>query len=130
MPTPYRVLGLRIPGLVAGADLSGSQYRFVKPGATEGKVAAITAATDRPIGVLLDAPSADGKLAEVASFEITEVTAGAAVAYGAEVQTDAQGRAITAVATGYVVGRALQAAGAAGDRFSVALNCFNPPLKA
>jgi hypothetical protein len=129
MSTPFRVPGLRIPGLIAGADLSANQYRFVKAGSAEGEVVAIAAATDRPVGVQLDKPTAS-KTVDVGSFEITEVIAGAAVALDAEVQTDAQGRAITAVATGYVVGRALTAASDAGDRISVALNCFNPPLKA
>jgi hypothetical protein len=123
-------VGPRIPGLLAGADLSANQFKFVKAGASEGLVVAIAAATDRPIGVQLDKPSAAGKVIEVASMEITEVIAGAAVAYGAEVQTNAAGQAITAVATGFVVGRALQAAANAGDRISVALNCWNPPLKA
>jgi len=127
MPTPYRVIGLRIPGLVAGADLSAQQFRFVKAGANEGEVVAITAATDRPAGVLLDAPNAAGRIVEVASFEITEVTAGAAIPYGAEVQTDPQGRAIAAVTGGFVVGRALQVAVGVGARISIALNCFNPP---
>src|SRR5262245_33284985 len=129
MPTPYRVIGLRIPGLRAGADLSAQQYRFVKPGTAEGEVVAVDVAGERAIGVLLDNPK-PGNVAEVASFEITEVTAGAPIAYGAEVQTDAQGRVIPAVAGGSVLGRALQAATAAGDRISIAVNCFNPPVKA
>src|SRR5262245_53725531 len=128
MPTPYRVIGLRIPGLRAGADLSAQQYRFVKPGAAEGEVIAVTASGERAIGVLLDNPKL-GNVAEVASFEITEITAGAAIPYGADVQTDAQGRAIPAVAGGAVLARALQPATASGDRISIAVNCFNPPTK-
>jgi hypothetical protein len=122
MGTPYRVDGVKIPGLSAGVDLSANQYRFVKPGATEGQVVACAAVTDKPIGVQYDAPNAAGKPIEVAVGPVVEVIAGAAVAYGAEVQTDAQGRAITLAATGTSVGRALQAAGAAGDRISVLSN--------
>ena len=129
MSTPYRVIGLRIPGLRAGADLSAQQFRFVKPGAADGDVVAVSATGERAFGVLLDNPK-PGMTAEVASFEITEVTAGAPIPYGAEVQTDAQGRAIVAVSGGAVLGRALQAATAAGDRISIAMNCFNPPVKA
>ena len=123
MGTPFRGYEVRVPGLAAGADLSANQYRFVKPGATADQVVAIAAATDKPIGVQYDTPDAAGKAAEVVVAGIVEVMAGAAVAYGAEVQTDAQGRAITIAVTGTVVGRALQAAGAAGDRIAVLLNC-------
>jgi hypothetical protein len=123
MGTPFRGYEVRIPGLAAGADLSANQYRFVKAGATEGQVVAIAAATDKPLGVQYDTPNAAGKAIEVVSAGIVEVTAGAAVAYGAEVQTNASGKAITVTTGGTVVGRALQAATADGDRIAVLLNC-------
>ncbi len=122
MGTPFRGQEVRIPGLAAGADLSANQYRFVKPGATEGQVVAIAAATDKPIGVQYDAPNAAGKEIEVASGGIVEVTAGAAIAYGAEVQTNAAGKAITLTTGGTSIGRALQAASADGDRLSILAN--------
>jgi hypothetical protein len=122
MGTPFRGQEIRVPGLAAGADLSANQYRFVKPGATEGQVVAIAAAADKPIGVQYDTPSAAGRAIEVASGGIVEVTAGAAIAYGAEVQTNATGKAITATTGGTVVGRALQAAAADGDRISILAN--------
>lgn len=128
--TAFSVPGHPQAPLSAGADLSANQHKFVKPHSTEGQVVAIAAATDRPIGVQLDAPAAAGRPGVFAQFGIYEVIAGAAVAYGAEVQTDSSGRAITAVATGYVVGRALQAAENAGERIAVYVNCVNPPLKA
>ena len=128
--TPFTIAGHPQAPLYAGADLSALENTFVKPGATEGQVVAVAAATDQPIGVLLDEPSAAGKVANVVQFGIYEVVAGAAVAYGALVQTDASGRAITAVATGYVVGRALQAAENAGEKIAVFINCINPWLKA
>jgi len=115
---------------VAGANLSALQYRFLKAHSVEGQVVAIAAATDQPICLLLDKPDAQGKVCESRQTGTWEVEAGAAVAYGALVQPDSVGRAITAVATGYVCGRALQAAGAAGERISVTINCVNPWLKA
>jgi hypothetical protein len=121
--TPFRSAGLRIPGLMAGADLSANQFRFVKPGGTELQVVAIAAATDKPIGVQYDVPNAAGKAIEVQSDGVVEVIAGAAIALGAEVQTNATGKAITATTGGTVVGRALIAATADGDRISVLLNC-------
>ncbi|MFW2438065.1 MAG: DUF2190 family protein [Arenicellales bacterium] len=50
----------------------------------------------------------------------TIVEAGAAIALGAKLETDASGRAITQAA-GPVVGRALQAASAAGEKIEVLL---------
>lgn len=126
----FRVEGPRIPGLKAGANLSTNRFRFVKPDATADQVIAIAAATDQPIGVQLDKPDTAGKLIDVESQGIAMVEAGAAIAYGVLVQSDAVGRAITAASTGYVCGRALAAAGGAGERIPVALNCINPWLKA
>ena len=126
--TPYRIPGHPAAPLVAGADLSANQFRFVKPGATEGQVIAIAAATDVPCALQLDKPDAAGKVGQFVQFGIYEVEAGAVVAYGDRVQCDAQGRAIVAVATGYPVGRALQAAGGAGERISVFINTVAPSV--
>lgn len=70
-------------------------------------------------GVSADA-GVSGDLIPVVRIGTAVVAAGAAVAAGALVQTDSQGRAITRDA-GVVVGRALQAAGAAGARIEVLL---------
>ena len=126
----FAVEGFRIPGLKAGANLSSNRYRFVKYDATADQVVAMAAVTDQPAGVQLDKPDAAGKLIDVAATGIEMVEAGAAVSYGALVQSDASGRAITAASTGYVAGRALAAASGAGERIPVLLNCVNPWLKA
>jgi hypothetical protein len=126
--TPYRVPGLRIPGLLAGANLAANQYRFVKPGATEGQVIAIAAVTDVPCGIQLDKPDAAGKQIEVETFGITEVEVGAAVTYGDRLQCDAVGRAIAAAATGFPVARALGAATAAGQRIPVFVYAIAPAV--
>jgi len=128
--TPYRMPGTPNAPFIAGANLSALQYRFLKPGATEGQVVTMAAATDQPICLLLDKPDAQGKVAETVQFGIYEVEAGAVVAWGALIQSDSVGRAITAVATGYVCGRALQAAGAAGERIACYIWTVNPWLKA
>lgn len=61
-----------------------------------------------------------GEQAGIDSHGVLVVEAGAAVAVDAEVQTDASGRAITKAA-GIGLGRALDAAGAAGDFIRVKL---------
>lgn len=126
--TPYRIPGHPTAPLAAGADLSSNQFRFVKAGATEGQVVAIAAATDIPIALQLDKPNAAAKPGEFVQFGIYEIEAGAAVSYGDRIQTDAQGRAITAVATGYPVGRALQAAANAGERIACFINTIAPSV--
>jgi hypothetical protein len=128
MPTtPFRAHERRIPGLLASGDLSANQYRFVRAHVTPDKVQAIVAASDRPIGVQQDDPSADGKTVDVVASGITEVVIGAAVAYGDPIQTDAFGRAVPLTATGVCVGYAMQSGTTAGERISAYVNCVNPP---
>lgn len=128
MATPFEVPGFRIPGLLAGADLSTNQFRFVKAGATEGQVVAIAAVTDVPIGVQLDKPSAAARLVEVESFGICRCIAGATLTYGQRVQTDSQGRAIPAAATGFPVAICLTGTVNAGEHVTLAVNCFSPTV--
>lgn len=49
----------------AGADLSTKQFFLVKLDTTEGRVVLCAAATDKPVGILQNAPSAVGRPAEV-----------------------------------------------------------------
>lgn len=70
-------------------------------------------------GVAADA-GVSGDLIPVVRIGTAVVVAGAAVTAGALVESDAQGRAVTRSA-GVVLGRALQAAGAAGARIEVLL---------
>lgn len=110
----------------AGADLSTKQYTFVKlSGST---VISAAAATDLPIGVLLNDP-ASGETAAVAVSGVVKLKASAAIAVGALVGTTSTGTGVTLVAgtdtTKYILGRAVTAAGAAGDIITVAVNCAN-----
>jgi hypothetical protein len=79
--------------------------------------------TDEVVGVSMEAVAAgnDG-LAVPCARPIgckVEVTAGAAVAAGALVMSDATGRAITATATNKIHGQALTAAAAAGEVITI-----------
>lgn len=112
----------------ADEDLSNDQFRIVVLDATSGQVRRPNAATDIPLGVLLNAPSAAGQGAEVALLgPVVKMQAGAgALAIGTIVgceyvsATDA-GKAIAAVATMYPVGIVVEAAGAEDDLASVML---------
>jgi hypothetical protein len=110
----------------AGADLSAKQYTFVKlSGST---VIAAAAATDLPIGVLLN-DAASGETAAVAVSGVVKLKASAAIAVGALVGTTSTGTGVSLAAgtdtTKYILGRAITAAGAAGDIITVAVNCAN-----
>ena len=101
-----------IPGLTAAADLSAVGQVFVKlTGAYQVNVCGNGEAA---IGVLMNAPTA-GQAAKVAGLgDLAAVKAGAAVAAGANVMSDATGRAITAAIVGsYILGQAMDAAAAA-----------------
>lgn len=111
----------------AGADLSAKQYTFVKISGTG--VISVAAATDAPIGVLLNDP-ASGETAAVAVSGIVKLVASAAITAGATIGTTATGTAVTLAAgtdtTKYIVGRAITAAGAGGDIITVAVDCASP----
>ncbi len=110
-----------IPGLVAGADLTESQFRFMQLGAN----LAVTRAGigDRTIGVLQNAP-ADTLGAEVMTAGVTKLLAGVGdLAVGDEVIPGANGTAIAAGAGDPAYGIVLEAA-VAGDVATVLINCM------
>ncbi len=113
---------------VAAADLSAKQYHFVKLD-TDGKVAAITGATDIPYGVLQNKPIADAE-AELVLLGITKISADEALNEGDVLGTSADGQAQVIVAgtdtTVYIVGRCRLAAGAAGRLGTAVVNCVAP----
>lgn len=104
----------------AGADISASQFRFVEL-ASDGQVDPVGTAGGNAVGVLYNLPAAAGRAAQVAVTGRVKVVAGAAITRGAKVSSDNVGRAITAVSTHHVQGRAVQAATAAGEVIEVEL---------
>ena len=109
-----------IPGVVASADLSAHQFKFVNISATG--AALITTAGGIVDGVLQDKPSALNRAASVAYSGVSKVMAGAAVTQGARVMSNATGKAITATATNNISGTALEAASADGNIIAVLLD--------
>lgn len=88
--------------------------RFVTPANAQ------AVADENTLGVATTA-AADGAALAVEVLGTTIVEAGAAVAAGATLKADANGRAITWVTSGAKVAVALQAAGAAGEFIEVLL---------
>jgi hypothetical protein len=114
--------------LAAATDLSAKQYYYVKLNSS-GKAAICAAATDVPIGILQNEPTA-GVEAEVMSLGISKLSSDAALTIGNLVGTssDGQGDAKTAGSdtTEYVCGQVLTASGAAAGLATVTVNCLAP----
>lgn len=110
---------LRSISVEASGDLSASQFRFMVVD-SNGQLAAAGAgaATD---GVLQDDPDAAGKAGELGVEGVSKCEAGAAVAAGDLVASDASGKCVTASTGNVVAGRAMSAASADGEIISVLL---------
>ncbi len=110
-------------GFVAGAAIA--PYRIVKLSAAD-TVVQSAAAADSHIGVVSEVGPASGERCEVHAYGLVFVEAGAAVALGALVTADAQGRGIAAAPAAGVnarhIGVAFEAASAAGDVIRVLLS--------
>lgn len=101
----------------AGADLSSSLNRFVKINSSN--LAVLAGNGDKVLGTLFEVANLGGP-ASIQFGGIAKVIAGAQIAAGATVQSDANGAAIT-LAAGTAAGIALFAAAAAGEVIPVAL---------
>jgi len=122
MPSNYE--NVRSITRVAGADLSDSQYRFVKVG-SDGRVV-LSGNGERAVGVT-GGKAAENRAIEVAFSGRVLVIAGAAVTAGDKVQSDANGAVITQASTGIVCGEALETASQAGELISVLLDAQGAP---
>ena len=126
-------MAYEVPGTMltfqAAADLSAQQFRFVKLDAN-GQVAAISAVTDIPIGVLQDKPAAQGRACNVMLDGVSKVVGGGNLAKADQVGTDSQGRAVAYVAgtdtTKYKLGQILEDNSVAGGLCTMAFDCKNP----
>lgn len=108
----------------AGSDLSASQYCFVDV-AADGQVDVVSSKGAKAAGVLQDKPSAAGRAGMVGVVGITKVKVGAAVTAGAEVISDADGKAIaTDAADQYIQGTALETSTAANQLIAVLIKHY------
>lgn len=107
----------------AGAAIAA--FTLVKHGTADDQVVAAAAATDLVIGATQDIAPAINERVDVAITGITYITAGAAIARGKRLMSDASGRVIEAAATAgsnvETIGVAMEAASAAGDVIKVNL---------
>lgn len=109
----------------AGVDLSAKQYYFVSV-SSDGQIDP-TGDGANADGVLQNKPNAAGVAATVAIAGVSRVVAGAAITCGAQVASNADGKAVTATSGERVLGRATKASLADGDIISVLLKLAGEP---
>ena len=113
--------GFTIPGMLAGADLSSSQYKLVKAASTANEVVVGTSSTSSVLGVLRNDP-ADTEEASVQCAGVVRALSEASVTYGSWVTCSTTGRVkSTTTVDNRVIGIALEA-GNAGDIIKVLLS--------
>ena len=115
-------MAYEIPGysftLPAGEDWANKQFRF---GVLD-NTGAVDVATDGAwvVGVVQNTPSV-ARAATVMNTGVSMVEAGEAIAIGDAIASDSLGRAKTSATGDVIVGRALEAAAAAGEFVAVLL---------
>ena len=109
--------GETLPGIVAAADLTAAQHRFITISAA-GK-AALTGAGARIDAVLENNPNIDQAASLLGPGSVAKVEASAAISIGDDVSAAANGKAATSATTQYIAGVALTAAGADTELISV-----------
>jgi len=115
----YRQFNNQIPGLVAGADLSSSQYKPVRISAdTAGKVYAATAASALAVSIIQNDPTSGQPALLPGLGDICKAVAGANdIAVGDLLTANSSG--VVDITTGFVFAQALEASSAVGDYIQV-----------
>ena len=82
--------------LLAAADLSSYQYRFVK--ITANNTVNVCGSTEQAIGILQNAPDTAGEAARIRVLGVSRLEMSATIAYGAKVGSAANGEGVTVTA--------------------------------
>ncbi len=109
--------GTNLPGIAAGADLSAQQHHFISINSSGEAV--LTGAGAQIDAVLENNPLQGSAASLMGPGSVAKVVAGAAIAVGASVSSDASGEAVTSATTNYIAGTALNAVGGANEIVSV-----------
>lgn len=119
---------VKLVGFTASADLSTHQYKFVKISGVQ-TVTICNGTTDKPIGVLQNAPVSGGA-AEVCMVGISKVVVSGALSRDALIGTGASATAVALTpgtdTTKYVCGTLLIATGGASEVGTAVINCITP----
>ena len=107
----YNNIHGQVETYIAGADLSSSQYLFVK---VSGANVVVAGDGEAAVGILWNDPTS-GKAASVVRGGDPHVYAGAAIAAGVDIASDAAGKAVAATTGDIILGTTRAAAAASGD---------------
>ena len=107
----YNNIHGQVETYIAGADLSSSQYLFVK---VSGANVVVAGDGEAAVGILWNDPTS-GKAASVVRGGDPHVYAGAAIAAGIDIASDAAGKAVAATTGDIILGTTRAAAAASGD---------------
>ena len=112
---------MSIPGMLAGANLSASQYKAVMFASTAGEVIAADGPANSKVCGLLQNDPADGEAADVAYSGIAKgITESTAVTFGSAVVSNTTGELqIVAADENKAIGHALETSSAVGDVINV-----------
>lgn len=117
-----------LPGVVASADLSAKQYLVGKLASTAGQVviAGTLNSTTNPgafVGIIMNKPAAGEEVEFAIDGIVKAIAATSTIAVGDRLWANSTGRLSDAGVTdnGYFLGRALEAAAAAGDIITIKL---------
>ncbi len=117
-----------LPGVTAGADLSAKQYLVGKLASTAGSVviAGTLNSTTNPaafVGVIMNKPASGEEVEFAIDGIVKAIAATSTIAIGDRLWANSTGRLTDAGTTdnGYFLGRALEAASAAGDIITLKL---------
>jgi len=123
-----------VVGRQAAVDLSTKLYRVVKLHSVTGQVTSMSAASDKPYGILLNTPSANqnASVQLICGGGTAKVSAEATIALGAYVMSSADGQAQSATpyagtGTSRIFGVCEEAATSAANVVTIMLN---PPVAA
>ena len=115
---------LDIPGLLAGADLSDSQFLAVKLASTAGEVVVVNATTDVAIGILQNAPE-DTEPAEIRILGVSKMKMAVTVDQGDVLGWNTTGQGTSRANGGSrAFGHAVETSVDAGDISTVLLTGF------
>jgi hypothetical protein len=129
---PFQAQQIRLPGLLAGADLSSGQYKCVELCTTAGEVSLVSGSatgTTAPIlGILQNDPE-DGEEASVCILGLSIAVCGtgagitqANLEAGGAVSANSTGIIHTVLDNTHIVGYAVETASASGDLVTIIVN--------
>lgn len=104
----YSKVGATIPGLVAGADLTGAQFKFVK--LTGDGTIGLAGDGEAAIGVLQNKPNTNEAATVWGAGSVTKLVVGETLVAGDKVASDASGEGATATTGESVRGQCLEGA--------------------